>query len=111
MKVLIVRARSSNLDKVGPTPAIRILLTKAYHHHCRCRRHCCPCLLLLGLDLLVALALHIALDLLVNLGVLVDLGLILLVDLGLLVVLALLVDLGLNLRIVLKSIFTVKITK
>ena len=111
MKVLIVRARSSNLDKVGPTPAIRILLTKAYHRHCRCRRHCCPCLLLLGLDLLVALALHIALDLLVNLGVLVDLGLILLVDLGLLVVLALLVDLGLNLRIVLKSILTVKITK
>ena len=77
-KVLIVRARSSNLDKVGATPAIRILLTKAYHHHRR-RRHCCPCLLLLSLALLVVLD-H-------------------------------LVDLGLNLRIVLKSILTVKITK
>jgi len=95
-KVLIVRARSSNLDKVGATPAIRILLTKAYHHRRRRRRHCCPCLLLLGLALLVVLDL------------LVDLGLGLLVAL---VVLALLVDFGLNLRIVLKSILTVKITK
>ena len=86
-KVLIVRARSSNLDKVGATPAIRILLTKAYHHRRRRRRHCCPCLLLLGLALLVVL------DHLVDLG------------------LALLVVIGLNLRIVLKSILTVKITK
>mmetsp|Transcript_32069 Transcript_32069/g.46602 ORF Transcript_32069/g.46602 Transcript_32069/m.46602 type:complete len:247 (+) Transcript_32069:316-1056(+) len=85
-KVLIVRARSSNLDKVGATPAIRILLTKAYRHRHR-RHHCCPCLLLLGLALLVVL------DHLVDLG------------------LALLVVLGLNLRIVLKSILTVKITK
>ena len=87
---------------MGATPAIRILLTKAYHH----RR---PCLLLLVLALLVVLTL------------LVDLGLGLRVALAfnLLVVLILLVDLGLGLRValafdllvVLKSILTVKITK
>ena len=131
-KVLIVRARSRNLDKVGATPAIRILLTKAYHR--RCRRHRRPCLLLhvvlallVVLDHLVGLALLVVLDHLVDLALLVVLGLGLqvaldhLVHLGLglqvalafdlLVVLALLVDLGLNLRIILKIILAVKITE
>ena len=111
-KVLIVRARSRNLDKVGATPAIRILLTKAYHR--RCRRHRRPCLLLhvvlallVVLDHLVGLALLVVLDHLVDLALLVvldhlvDLALLVVLGLGLQVALDHLVHLGLGLQVAL----------